>query len=239
MLRRVVKSVTGGMRPHDKARSCPPANKPVGSPPPTGHMAVMPPTSSTSTLDLSARAGWPDELRVLIERYPREGWTGHGNLGAVAQFWLDRHAEFRALGNMLQTAADDFREAKLAPDDFRRFFAPRLQYFLQGLEGHHQMEDYQYFPIFRQAEPRLLKGFDVLEGDHEAIHADIVCVVDAANGLLRTLDGDGADKLRTATDVYVDTCGRLLKGLVRHLDDEEDLIVPVILDQGERKLFYG
>jgi len=40
-----------------------------------------------------------------------------------------------------------------------------------------------------------------------------------------------------ATDRDADTSERLLKFLVRHLDDEEDLIVPVILDQGERKLF--
>ncbi len=190
------------------------------------------------SLDLQSRAGWPEELRVLIERYPREAWTGHGNLGEVAQFWLDRHAEFRALGKMLAQATEDFREAKLTPDAFRRFFAPRLQFFLQGLEGHHQIEDFQYFPIFRRAEPRLLKGFDVLEGDHEAIHADILRVVEAANGLLRTLEG-GSDALRAATDAYAETSGRLLKSLVRHLDDEEDLIVPVILDQGERKLFYG
>ena len=40
-----------------------------------------------------------------------------------------------------------------------------------------------------------------------------------------------------ATDLYADASERLLKFLVRHLDDEEDLIMPVILDQGERKLF--
>ena len=82
-----------------------------------------------------------------------------------------------------------------------------------------------------------LKGFDVLEGDHEAIHADILRVVEAANGLLHAwrrsrrpprCDGRLCRHQRT-----------LLQSLVRHLDDEEDLIVPVILDQGERKLFYG
>ncbi len=189
------------------------------------------------TFDLQERVGWPPELRVLVERYPREAWAGHANLGALAQFWLDRHAEFRALGKALQEATQDFREAKLTPDEFRRFFAPRLQFFLQGLEGHHQIEDLQYFPIFRRAEPRLVKGFDVLEGDHEAIHAEMLRVVDSANGLLHAIDGD-ADALRAATDAYADTSGRLLASLVRHLDDEEDLIVPVILDQGERKLFW-
>jgi hypothetical protein len=30
--------------------------------------------------------------------------------------------------------------------------------------------------------------------------------------------------------------GALLKGLVRHLDDEEDLIVPLVLNRGEEAL---
>ena len=38
------------------------------------------------------------------------------------------------------------------------------------------------------------------------------------------------------------TCKRgavLLRGLTRHLDDEEDLIVPLILDRGELALGVG
>ena len=49
---------------------------------------------------------------MLVERYPREAWSGHGNLGEVARFWLDRHAEFRTLGEMLTTATADFRERR-------------------------------------------------------------------------------------------------------------------------------
>jgi hypothetical protein len=45
-----------------------------------------------------------------------------------------------------------------------------------------------------------------------------------------------ADTLRRHGDDYADVSGLLLKGLIRHLDDEEDLIVPLILDQGEDAL---
>jgi hypothetical protein len=173
---------------------------------------------------------------VLLDRYPREVWTGHQNLGELAQFWLDRHQGFRDIGDTLRLATGDFREGKLNPDAFRRFFAPRLQFFLESLHGHHQIEDFQFFPLFRAAESRLVKGFDVLERDHEAIHAEIVQTVDSANALLKTMESDN-DARRAATDVYADTTERLLKFLVRHLGDEEDLIMPVILDQGERKLF--
>ncbi len=175
---------------------------------------------------------------MLLDRFPRDVWDEHPNLGEIARFWLERHAEFRSLGGLLQNATAEFHEGKLTPEEFRSFFAPRLQFFLQGLNGHHQIEDHSYFPIFRTAETRLLRGFDVLENDHETLHADILATVETANGLLRAIEGD-ADARLFATDSYADTSGRLLSSMLRHLDDEEDLIVPVILDQGERKLFYG
>ena len=168
---------------------------------------------------------------MLLEKYPREIWQGHENLGEMARLWLERHAGFRQLGAALEEATAEFREGRLAPEEFRRFFAPRLQFFLESLEGHHQIEDLHYFPVFRAAEARLVKGFDVLEGDHEAIHGEIIRVVDAANGLLAAMQGDD-DKRRSATDLYAGAGGHLLQSLRKHLDDEEDLIVPVILDQG-------
>jgi hypothetical protein len=189
------------------------------------------------TLDLERRAGWPAELRTLLDRYPREAWEGHANLGEVARFWLARHAAFRRLGAALAAATREFREDRLGAHAFRRFFAPRLQLFLESLEGHHQVEDLHYFPVFRAAEPRLAKGFDVLERDHGAIHSDIVAAGESAAALLRALDDESAR--RAATDAYAAANGRLLDRLLRHLDDEEDLIVPVILDQGERRLFRG
>jgi hypothetical protein len=190
------------------------------------------------SLTLDAREAWPPELRPLLEKYPREVWQGHANLGETARFWLERHQGFRELGASLRHATSEFREDRLAADEFRRFFVPRLQFFLQSLEGHHQIEDLHYFPVFRAAEPRLVTGFDVLENDHEAIHADILRVVDAANALLGKIESD-SDTRRRATELYAGESEHLLKSLARHLDDEEDLIVPVILDQGERKLFYA
>ncbi len=173
---------------------------------------------------------------MLLNKYPREVWDGHRNLGEMARFWLERHQGFRELGRMLEKATTEFREQRSAAAEFRAFFAPRLQFFLQNLEGHHQIEDLHYFPVFRAAESRLVKGFDVLERDHEAIHAQILQVVDAANSLLGKLDSDDSIR-RAATEDYAAAGEGLLKSLSRHLGDEEDLIVPVILDQSERELF--
>jgi len=42
-----------------------------------------------------------------------------------------------------------------------------------------------------------------------------------------------------ASDAYAGVNARLLKILTRHLADEEDLIVPLILERGERELGVG
>ncbi|RUZ95577.1 hemerythrin domain-containing protein, partial [Mesorhizobium sp. M7A.F.Ca.US.001.02.1.1] len=44
------------------------------------------------------------------------------------------------------------------------------------------------------------------------------------------------DRQRFAADAYADENSRLIAMLTRHLADEEDLIVPLILDRGDRAL---
>jgi len=190
------------------------------------------------TLDLHTRDGWPDDLRILVEKYPRDVWRTHANLGELAQFWLERHADFRRLGATLDSAAADLREGRLAHDQFGPFFAPRLQLFLGHLEGHHQIEDFSFFPVFRAADARLAHGFDVLEGDHQTIHAEMQRVAEATNNMLRMAESH-VDKRRAAVESYSKASETLLRFLARHLDDEEDLVVPIILEQSERELFGG
>jgi len=190
------------------------------------------PAAPADDLALSARAGWPEPLRFLAERYPREVWPGHANLGAMAQFWLDRHGMFRELGAALQAGTAELREGSIAADRFQGWFTRRLSFFLQQLQGHHWIEDAHYFPALAAAEPRLARGFEVLGNDHGAIEEMIHASVGAANALLEALAGD-EDGARRAAAAYGETGDALLAGLLRHLGDEEDLIVPLILDRGE------
>jgi hemerythrin-like domain-containing protein len=185
------------------------------------------------TLDLNQRTGWPDDLKVLLERYPREAWPVHRNLGHTARFWLQRHDMFRDLGGALRSATSQFREGTVTPPDFQAWFVPRLQFFLSELHAHHNVEDYSYFPLFRLADARLTKGFEVLENDHAVIHEAIAKVAQAANDLLGAMKKDG---LQRSADHYANVSDQLLGGLIRHLSDEEDLIIPLILDRGEDKL---
>ena len=195
----------------------------------------MPHSADLEALALAKRSGWPEDLRVLIERYPRDQWDAHANLGDMARFWLSRHAMFRELSTAIGEITSQFRSGRLLPAEFARQFVPRLQFILDQLNVHHQIEDLHYFPIFRAADARLTRGFDVLEGDHHHIHGDMARTAEAANALLQALQA-GGDILRQSSDDYANASASLLKGLVRHLDDEEDLIVPLILDRGEAAL---
>lgn len=195
----------------------------------------IPDSADLDSLALARRSGWPEDLRVLVARYPREQWDIHPNLGEMARFWLSRHAMFRELSGAIEQIAALFRAGRLPPEEFARQFVPRLQFMLDQLNVHHQIEDIHYFPIFRAADGRLARGFDVLEGDHHHIHGDMALTAETANALLRSLQGAG-DTMRRCGDNYAGASGTLLKGLVRHLDDEEDLIVPLILDRSEEAL---
>jgi hemerythrin-like domain-containing protein len=197
-----------------------------------------PHSTEIEALALARRGGWPEDLRVLLTRYPREQWDAHPNLGGMARFWLSRHAMFRELSATIEDITMKFRTGQLSPTEFVRQFVPRLQFMLDQLNVHHQIEDMHYFPIFQAAEARLSRGFDVLEGDHHHIHADMARTAETANALLQALRGD-ADRLCRCGDDYTDASAVLLKGLIRHLDDEEDLIVPLILDRGEEALGVG
>lgn len=203
-------------------------------------------------LALDRRAALPVELRVLLEQFPREVWKGHANLGGMAQFWLQRHDMFRELGGIIRVCMADYREGRLPGMAFPQKLVRPLQFFLGELNTHHQVEDYHYFPKFRVGDPRLARGFDILDADHHLIHDSIETTVEAANAMLQAfgaareasplVGADGqpvlrvSDELRRAVDDYADRSEKLVARAVAHLRDEEDLIIPLILDRTEQAL---
>lgn len=190
-------------------------------------------TYQAPELDIDQRQGWPDELLVLLKDYPRETWRS--NSSPVARFWLDKHDYFRNQCRVLEAAGDEYRREQVMPRELGARVVPRLQGFLGALHGHHQVEDFHYFPAFRAAENRLSAGFDVLAADHELLHKGIMEIVEAANAFINTIRDDsptGRDAQRHAGDRFVEVGETVYRRLMRHLDDEEDLIIPLMLHQG-------
>jgi iron-sulfur cluster repair protein YtfE (RIC family) len=182
---------------------------------------------------LDRRPGLPEDLQILLEKYPRADWPPPPDLPDLARMWWQRHEMFRDLGGQLRSATHGYREGTSGASAYWRWFAPRLQFFLSELNAHHHVEDVHYFPKFQAAERRLAHGFELLEGDHETIHRRIERTVETANTLAPVLAGEDDDARRRALDAFTSASDHLLDGLLRHLHDEEDLIVPLILERGE------
>jgi hypothetical protein len=159
-----------------------------------------------------------DELRFLARLHPRETWATHPNLGELARFWLERHAMFRQLDLMIRNGTEEALDGHAEIADFRPWLARHLGASLFQLDEHHHIEDQHYFPLFRQAEPRLLKGFDLLAHDHEAMHTAIEGIVLRANAVLAA-DGPNPARFRSDLDRFLDAHSALGRELILHLDD--------------------
>lgn len=191
--------------------------------------------ASATALRLGERNGLPDDVAVLRAQYPRGGWRGHANFNQLAQFWLRIHAGLRHEGSEVARVLNLFRAQDIDADQFQRAFIPQLNGFLQHLDQHHRIEDEAYFPKFRQLDTRFVLGFDLLEADHELIHQRLVTTVDHARKLLNALSFP-AEMVQRAADAYAAEAEMLLGLLLRHLADEEDLVIPAMLKHGERSL---
>jgi hypothetical protein len=187
-------------------------------------------------LQLVTRSGLPDDIAYLRGAYPQVQWRSHANFGEMAAFWLGVHDSLRGHGRQLAQATQAFRDGQWSSGEFQRFFVPNLNQYLQHLNGHHQIEDSAYFPRFRALDPRMVAGFDLLEADHALIHDRLLASVDSARRLLQALAGSDDDQRRRAADDYAAASDDLLALLLRHLSDEEDLVIPAILAHGERSI---
>lgn len=188
-----------------------------------------------SALDLGTREGLPDALRVLLDEYPRDAWETHPEFGQLTQFWLHKHLTFRKLLAMLTDEAQGALDGKLAVETHAARVS-RLGGMLYGdLHGHHNIEDAHYFPALVRLEPQIEAGFDLLERDHEAMDGLLARFAETANAVI----GAGAEPpaaRRNATGAFLKGLEDFRLSLDRHLVDEEEIIVPVLLKHGERAL---
>ena len=182
------------------------------------------------SLDLEDRAGLPDALRILLRDYPRAGWSADGNFGGLVSFWLDRHLNFRRIMSLMQAETELLLDRSIDPQVHAARLSRLGSTFVSDLHGHHQIEDAHYFPVLARTEPRIAAGFDLLDRDHQALDGHLDRFVKGANAVLRKISAP-ADH-HSAAGRFAGDLARLNVLLDRHLVDEEDLVVPVILRHG-------
>lgn len=178
-------------------------------------------------LNLDLRSGLPDALTVLLKEYPRAGWESHPGYEGLIRFWLDRHMMFRRILEKLAAQTRETMDKRLPYDQFRLQTGRLGSAFVQELHGHHSIEDAHYFPVLSQKDPRIARAFDILDHDHHALDAHLNAFVETANGALRPEQQDDR-----AVAKFLDNLDSLERFIERHLIDEEEIVVPVILKYG-------
>ena len=184
-----------------------------------------------SDLTLASREGLPDALRVLLAEYPRISWEADPNFDGLVRFWLDRHMMFRrVVGDMLNDARH-LVDGQLAPQNYASRLSRYGGMFVNGLHEHHTIEDTHYFPKLATKDPRIEGGFAILDKDHHDIDEHLNAFVASANGILQARDK--REVMQTLVGRFEAELSGLERLLDRHLNDEEELIVPVILKFGD------
>lgn len=182
-------------------------------------------TTQTSTLRSTPM---PDAMRVLLQDYPRDSWQAHPGFRDKTRHWLGAHQMFRQLGELVQRETESYLDKDTSDDTF----ASRLSYYgdalVRNLHGHHGWEDHSYFPELSAADPRFDVGLEILEQDHAELDIVLDRFTRAANRTIQLTQLD--------PPAVHDEVGALHKEakainafLTRHLGDEEDLAVPIIL----------
>lgn len=176
--------------------------------------------------DLATRSGLPEPYRYLLADLPRDRWHGD-EIAAMARFWLEMHSGFRREGARMDTLIDQWRSGTLALPDLHRQLIPTLQGFLQHLDGHHNIETHHYFPTMRQVEPRIGSGIDLLDRDHAVIHGHLESLFQAGLAFHQSVSTN-AQTVADAAARLGDALDAAGPALDRHLEDEEDIVVPLI-----------
>lgn len=183
-----------------------------------------------SDLAFANRDGLPDALRILLAEYPRELWESDPGFDDLIRFWLDRHIMFHRIVAEMLGDARKLVDAGLDPAQYASRLSRYGGKFVNGLHEHHMIEDTHYFPKLATKDMRIESGFAILDKDHRDIDEHLNAFVSSANGILNLRDK--ASEMRTLVGRFETEMMGLERLLDRHLNDEEELIVPVILKFG-------
>lgn len=170
-------------------------------------------------------------MAALCQRQPRARATD-AQLSDIARFWLQMHDGFRRETALMTAAAADLRAGRTDARGFHDRAVPVLAGFLQHLDGHHRIESGHYFPQFRRLDARLQPALDLLDRDHDAIHAHLETLAATGNALHQAIRSGVAPADVDAAARLADALQAAEAPLNRHLDDEEDIVVPVLQKAG-------
>lgn len=178
--------------------------------------------------DIHVRQGLPEEMQLLLRDYPRDIWPDHPNFADSIGNWMGAHHMFRQLAEIITLDTQSVLNKDSDPETYAKRLGRFGNMLVRNLHGHHGWEDHQFFPELEAADSRFLKGLEMLETDHEEMDKILDDLTRSANRFLKLSDLSPKDATAELPDVLSASSG-IQTFLTRHLADEEDLVVPILL----------
>ena len=177
---------------------------------------------------LNTRQELPNEIHFLLDGYPRDGWTSHPNFARSIQNWLGAHQMFRQLGEILLSKTQRFMDNQIDGAGYVTGLGQYGDMLIRNLHGHHTWEDRSYFPELARADQRFQAGQELLESDHLELDNLLDDITQRSNRVIKLFDLDPS-QIKNDIGPLREEFAKLSVFLNRHLTDEEDLIVPILL----------
>lgn len=188
---------------------------------------------------LGKRNGLPDNLRELLKKYPRDTWGDDILNGNWVGYWLGRHSVFKEISLAINQSLQKILDNNISINKFLNDYVQLMNLMLKNLNSHHTVEDNYIFPKFSQKIEKFSYGLDLLENDHHLIHSCIDNVILEGNSLIKTINNNKTLDIKKVVGSYKVVNDEFNKLLMAHLNDEEDLLIPLVVKHGENYFNLG
>lgn len=163
----------------------------------------------------------------LLQEFPRSSWPDSSPQEPTSRLLLSRHGGFRHRVETLLNTSRAALNDTISPPDFTYELARELHFFVPLLEGHHQAESARLYPRLIQHYPTLQDKFLILERDHTDIDKALSSLAKVPERLMT--EASTKARFHQETERLCEELHRFQEILERHLDDEEDLVIPILL----------
>jgi hypothetical protein len=170
----------------------------------------------------------PTEIQILLRAYPRDSWDAHPGFLGKTQHWLSSHRMFRKMSASVRKDTEHYLNGDTDAQDYAGRLSYRGNALVENLHGHHGWEDHSYFPELSAADPRFDASLKILEKDHAELDIALDSFTRTANRAIQLVQLDKS-AAREEAGKLLGVAETIEAFLERHLSDEEELAVPIIL----------
>ncbi|MCJ8322866.1 MAG: hemerythrin domain-containing protein [Rhizobiales bacterium] len=181
------------------------------------------------TFHVAKRDGLPRAIRQTLLEEAQTEWQKHPRYAGKARFFMNIHRQL--IDGSLQLSSTLERVLDMNLTDAKTLIQQSQlvnhgRHLIQFAHGHHEIEDHGYFPQFERLYPGMDRAFRLLDGDHKILD-------EALENTKKSLDALVQHGISTdSTAKLYNHAHQLKKIMIRHIADEEEIIIPIFLRHG-------